>query len=179
MTAHLGKRKMNGHGGRRENAGRNPVPVSLRDEIEIVSRCRYLYEGFRKEIAEKRIEKAIPASIKNLQNDMHAKHARAAIRGAKSAVTRKVLVKQFTRIQAHVRKRIEEEIASKLPKTGRLIKSRKFMPKRPTREQVRQQVAEEWNAKGRPDITARRIKDIWAASDELDRHVRAHLNSQS
>lgn len=167
----------NGHGGRRANAGRKPVPLSIREELQIVERCRYLYEGHRKTIASQLVEQSIPNSIKTLQNAMHATGAKAAIRGAKSGVTRAVLVEQFSRTQAHTKKRIASEIASKFPKTGRLIDSRKFLPKRPTREQVRRQVAEECQAKGRADITARRIKDIWAAADQLDRHVRARLNS--
>lgn len=166
---------MNGHGGPGRGQGRKPVPVSWGEMIEIGSRCEYLLHRQREEIAIERIEQSIPDPVKELQSEIRSKRKQRmrSIEGAASELSRAVLLKEFERYHAHAMKRVKSEIAPVLDKKGRIQALRKFMPKKLTREQVQQQVAEEWQAKGRADITSRRVKDIWTEYGHIVRAVRA------
>jgi hypothetical protein len=172
---------MTGHGGKRRNAGRKQVEISWGEMIEIGSRCKYLLHGQRRDRAIERSRRDFPASVTEVQRDIRAQRGKgaASVRKARSEVTRKIMIKLAKEDDERARKRVEKEITPLLDKLGRVQTLQRYMPKRLTREQVRQQVAKEWKAKGRPEITSRRIKDIWAEFDDVERTVRAHIESQS
>ena len=89
------------------------------------------------------------------------KHVERRLQGQASGKTVKMMRLQYERYYAHALAKIEKEIRPVLDRIGRRIDLSKYRPRRMTRPEIHRAVAKEYQDKGRPEITPRRVKAFW------------------
>jgi hypothetical protein len=164
---------MTGHGGKRKNAGRKLAEPSLYERLAIGARCEELRNSAAENTALIRSKMRRPElkKVRELQStiraglaDRAAAWSRAVERrkqGKASGLTVKTLRQDFERYQTRSLARLQNEVAPILDRIGRHVDLSKFTPARMRRPDVCREVAREYLALGRPEITPRRVKAYW------------------